>query len=82
VVEHSFIITQRISQYSFVVAVVVQEKDLHLGIISPMVAMRRPIIPRVDCKELLLQVVGVLSVQLVQAVTVAAAEMAEAVAVA
>jgi hypothetical protein len=82
VVEHSFIITQPTSQYLYVVVVVVQEKVRHHGISQPMEVMQHHIILQVECKELLLRVVGVLLVQLVQAVTVAAAEMVEAVAVA
>jgi hypothetical protein len=60
----------------------VQEKVRHHGILQPMEVMRHHIIPQVARQDLLHRVVGVLLVQLVQAVTAAAAEMVEAVAVA
>jgi hypothetical protein len=66
----------------YVVVVVVQEKVRHHGISQPMEVMQHHIILQVVRQDLLHQVVGVLLVQLVQAVTAAAAEMVEAVAVA
>jgi hypothetical protein len=78
---HSFIITPRISRYSFAVAAVAQEKVRLHGILLQMVEMRHHIIQQVERQESQPLVVGVLLALQGQVAAAAAGAMAAVAAV-